>query len=123
MPKHKYRSVRVIDDANRIVSIWQDNLDFKLGTVTLPDLQATIDRLAQYDEHVRSLKSELVGALNRRDDTAYDLNQLVVRARSGIRGYFGPDSSQYEQAGGTRTSERKPRKRKAKPAAKENSSQ
>jgi len=117
MPRHKYRSVTVINEANRIVRIWQDNLDFNLGTITLPDVQATIDRLAQHDEHVRSLKSELVAALNRRDDTAYDLNQLIVRARSGMRGYFGPDSTEYEQAGGTPTSKRKPRKRKAKAAA------
>jgi hypothetical protein len=33
---------------------------------------------------------------------------------NGIRGFFGPDSNQYEQAGGTRKSERKPPTRKAK---------
>ena len=29
------------------------------------------------------------------------------RARKGIVGFFGPDSTQYAQAGGTRASERK----------------
>jgi len=41
---------------------------------------------------------------------------LVTRARSGIRSVFGPDSTQYEQAGGTRTSERKTPTRKPKTA-------
>ena len=45
--------------------------------------------------------------VNQRDDQAYNLNQLVTRARSGFRAVYGPDSSQYEQAGGTRSSERK----------------
>jgi hypothetical protein len=29
------------------------------------------------------------------------------RARTGIKGYFGEDSNQYELAGGTRASQRK----------------
>ena len=41
-------------------------------------------------------------------------SQLTTRARSGIRGFFGPDSDEYEQAGGTRTSERKKPTRKVK---------
>jgi len=33
---------------------------------------------------------------------------LTTRALSGMRGFFGPDSNQHEQAGGTRKSKRKP---------------
>jgi|WetSurMetagenome_2_1015567.scaffolds.fasta_scaffold653178_1 hypothetical protein len=112
MAHRKYKTNLVINEANRIVRVWRENPGFQLGTITLDDVHATIERLTQLDDHVRSLRSELIGAINRRDDTARALNEIVVRARSGIRGNFGPDSSQYEQAGGTRTSERKPRKRK-----------
>jgi hypothetical protein len=121
MAYRKYKSERVIKEANRIAYIWRENPDFRLGNITLADVTSTIERLTQLDEHVRSLRAELVGEIDRRDDTARALNQIVVRARSGIRGNFGPDSSEYEQAGGTRTSERKPRKRKVKPEADENS--
>jgi len=119
MAYRKYKSTRVIKEANRITQIWDENPGFQLGTITLADVYATIERLTQLDDHIRNLRSDLVGEINRRDDTARALNEIVVRARSGIRGHFGPDSSEYEQAGGTRASERKPRRRKAKPAAPE----
>jgi len=119
MAYRKYKSTRVINEANRITQIWDENPGFQLGTITLADVYATIERLTQLDDHIRNLRSDLVGEINRRDDTARALNEIVVRARSGIRGHFGPDSSEYEQAGGTRASERKPRRRKAKPAAPE----
>ncbi len=38
---------------------------------------------------------------------------LITRAHSGIRAPFGPNSSQYEEAGGVRKSERKRPARKA----------
>jgi hypothetical protein len=41
------------------------------------------------------------------------LGEWVTRARSGFRAVYGPDSTQYEQAGGTRSSERKKPVRKA----------
>ena len=34
------------------------------------------------------------------------LSDLVQRARAGFKAVYGPDSTQYEQAGGTRRSER-----------------
>ena len=55
---------------------------------------------------------ELTGIRERRDDKLRQVNELVTRFRSGIRSIYGPDSPEYEQAGGTRTSNRKPPKRK-----------
>jgi hypothetical protein len=40
-----------------------------------------------------------------RDDCANISSQYVVRARKAIQGYFGPDSTQYAQIGGTRQSD------------------
>ena len=42
------------------------------------------------------------------------VSDLSERMLAGIAARFGKDSSQYEQAGGVRKSERKPRARKAK---------
>ncbi len=44
------------------------------------------------------------------------LNELAVRIRAVVRGTFGSDSLEYQQVGGTRRSERKPRRRKPRPA-------
>jgi hypothetical protein len=49
---------------------------------------------------------------NHRDDQTVKVNELCTRARSGVRAFFGPDSSEYELVGGTRTSERKKPQRK-----------
>lgn len=40
----------------------------------------------------------------------------ILRARKAIQGYFGPDSTQYAQAGGTRASDRKSGGRRVKAA-------
>ena len=52
---------------------------------------------------------------NDRDGLAIELKYMCVRVRVGMKGYFGADSSEYEQAGGTRASERKKPARKAGP--------
>lgn len=72
--------------AEEIVKIWIKNPDFEIKT---------------------PLRNE-------RDDLKNILNDLTTQARSGIKGYFGADSTEYELAGGTRKSERKkagPRKK------------
>jgi len=47
-----------------------------------------------------------------------ELAGITTRARSGFRAVYGPDSTQYEQAGGTRASERKrPSKKKTPPTS------
>jgi len=44
--------------------------------------------------------------LNDRDEKSQVLNDLVLCALTGFKAVDGPDSTQYEQAGGTRRSER-----------------
>lgn len=66
------------------------------------------------------LRTQLTKATNDANDQAQALNNIVTRARSGFRATYGPDSTQYEQAGGARTSERKrPAARKQKAAKRE----
>ena len=52
---------------------------------------------------------------NDRDALAAELKDICVRVRAGMKGYFGADSSEYEQDGGTRASERKKPIRKSLP--------
>jgi hypothetical protein len=113
----KYNPTVVLVDANKIIDTWSANADFKLGTVTLESFTQARDKVADADAAVESKRTELSGLMNDRDDSSAALQELVTRARSGFRATYGPDSSQYEQAGGTRVSERKVATRKAKPAA------
>ena len=47
------------------------------------------------------------GLFNEREAQANAVSELIVRARSGFKSVYGLDSTQYEQAGGTRKSDRK----------------
>ena len=113
----------VLRHAQKISEVWTANPTFILNDITqksFGDLQAAA---AQLSETVQSRRIELQGLINQRDDVVEELQVAITRARSGVRAFFGPKSSQYDQAGGKRSSERKsPARRtpsaKAAPTAK-----
>ena len=105
---------KVVEDAAQIVKVWEANSDFKMKDITLDDFKAAEGNLAKVLAEIAKKEDELTGLRNDRDDQTAELNELCTRARSGIRGFYGPDSTQYEQVGGTRASERKKPQRKAK---------
>ena len=107
-----------LEDADRILSVWDDNKTFTLGDVTQASLKTLRDDLATQDAQVRDKETEMAGLKKTREETAKAVRAVATRARSGFRAVYGPDSKQYKQAGGTPTSERQPRKRKTDEAPK-----
>ena len=107
-----------LKDAERIVDVWDANPTLKVGVgdkqVTKEDVETDISDINGMDEHIAEVRTMLTGLIRQRRDRKKGLDSKVTRARSSIRGGFGPDSPEYSQAGGTRTSERKPRKAKPK---------
>jgi hypothetical protein len=101
-------------DAQKIVNVWTENPTFSMGDVILLTLKADMTALTAADDAVEAKRHELTALLNARDAQIAALHEVITRARSGIRSTFGPDSTQYEQAGGKRKSERKPSIRKPK---------
>ncbi len=97
----------VLADGEQIIRVWTDNPTFTLGEITLPLLQSTVDELRTLRGQIEDKRMELTKLLNDSDVKAADIMSAITRARSGFRASFGPDSTQYEQAGGTRSSERK----------------
>ena len=104
-----------LTDAQKIVQVWSANPTFNMGVVTLADFQAAVAALTAADADVEAQRIELTQLQDARDDQIKALIDLTTRARAGVKSAFGPDSAQYEQAGGTRKSERKPRSTKKKP--------
>jgi hypothetical protein len=103
----------VLLDAQKIAETWNANPTFTLNEITqktFGDLQA---KSSQLSELVEARRLELQGLINQRDDTVKALQTAITRARSGFRAFFGPDSTQYDQAGGKRLSERKSPVRRA----------
>ena len=102
-----------LKDAQNARTIWSTIPDFTLGGTSLNDFMALHDAMAASDKEYVKKDVELIGAKKSRDDKAYELNELITRFRSAIRGVYGPDSPIYGQTGATRKSERKSRKRQA----------
>jgi hypothetical protein len=110
----KFVTGDLLREAQKITNTWTANPTFSLGATTLADFQAALTALQQADATVEMKRTELKGLIDARDDKAAALTDLVTRARSGFRAVYGADSAQYEQAGGTRKSERKRPTRRAK---------
>ena len=105
----KVSSGNVVEDAEKIIGVWQANPAFGMMGITLDEFKAAVDDVRGRDTAIKARRQELTGLVDERDDKALALSEWVTRALSGIRSNFGPNSAQYEQAGGTRKSERKTR--------------
>ena len=103
-----------LDDAVRAIALWKMIPTFKIGDVDLNNLVGIHDEARALIDGYLKEKLELAGLKHRRDNKIRDLSNLLTRFRSGMRGQFGLDSIEYAQAGGTRSSARKPRRRKPK---------
>jgi hypothetical protein len=106
----------VIADGERIIRVWKDNPAFGLGDVTLAQFEAMITELRTLRGQVETTRTQLTQLVNQSNDKLTNIKTITTRARSGFRAFFGPDSSQYEQAGGTRASERKRPAARKKPS-------
>jgi hypothetical protein len=106
-----------LSDAVDVKAVWEAIPDFKMGSISLTEFIAVRDEADSLDKEYSTKDVELTGVKNQRDDKARHLAELITRFRSGMRSTYGPDSSQYGQAGGTRNSARKAPTRKAKAAS------
>jgi len=101
-------------DAEKLLRVWAANSSLSLGDVTEPQFQTMLATFKTTRAHTEDLRTQLTASVNDTNSQASAIQDLVVRGRSGARAQFGADSTQYEQLGGTRASDRKPRKPKPK---------
>ena len=109
----KTQILKLQQDSARICKVWTDNTDFKMGEVTLAKFTAACEGLRDAHNDVEAKKLELTALINEREAQADVVQELIVRARSGFKSVYGLNSTQYEQAGGTRKADRKRPVRKA----------
>jgi len=112
----RYSFDSIIADGEQIARVWEENPTFTLGEVTLTGLQSKITSLRQKRDQAETLRTQSTALANDLKEQTTEMAGIVTRARSGFRATFGPNSTQYEQAGGTRSSERKrPSSKKSAP--------
>jgi len=92
----------------------------KIGTVTLESITADVARVEGLQQKIIYLQNELMNIRIQRDEATIGLWNKVTRTRSGIKGIYGDDSTEYKQTGGTRKSERKKPRHRPRPVSVEN---
>jgi hypothetical protein len=104
-----------MDQVGAALTAWQQiDPNLQVGDITFTQAQERATAARAASDRVDALNIQRTAAMADRDDRLDGMRDLVTRLRSVVRGNFGPDSAQYAQVGGTRSSERKPKKRKAK---------
>jgi len=103
----------IIADASNIIELMTANADFKMKDVTAATMKTDVTSASTVIQQINSLELQLTPLRNTRDELMAKLSENCTRARAGFKSFYGPNSSQYEQAGGTRKSERKKPARKA----------
>ena len=104
-------------DAANVEKIWQENPNVTMGDLKLADYVSFHAATQALDKDCAQRDLELTGLKVQRENKIRQLQNLVVRFRSGMISHFGSDSAQYEQAGGIRYSVRKAPARKPRPEA------
>lgn len=107
-------AIKVEQDTAKIVEIWKKNPDFKIKDFTFEAMAGDHATLKNTLDMLAAKEAEMLPLRNLRDDLARKLNANCVQVRKGFQGYFGLDSTEYEQAGGTRAIERRTPGRKIK---------
>jgi len=109
----KLYPTNTLKQARNIITVWDH-----LGTVPLigpqgyENLRANLDNVEDLKEKIGRLEKELLSLRNERDTACIEIWDQVKRARAGIKGVYGDDSTEYQLAGGTRLSDRKRPRRK-----------
>lgn len=103
----KYKLEKVLTSSGRIIRVWTENPTFTLGEITLAGVQAKVAGGQTKQGELEDLKMRMTALSNEINAIAAELAGINTRALSGFRAVFGPNSTQYEQAGGTPTNERK----------------
>jgi len=103
----------IIADANKIIELMTANPDVKMKEVTSATMKTDTTAASTVIQQINSLELQLTPLRNTRDELMAKLSENCTRARAGFKSFYGPNSNQYEQAGGTRKSERKKPARKS----------
>ncbi len=116
MSKKVYPS-DVLEQAQDVIVGWsQVSATLALGTLNPAALTADITTAGTLETEISKLEIQLAERRDQRDIVYNNMWDKIKRVRAGVKANYGDDSQQYEMVGGTRTSDRKPRARKAVPA-------
>ena len=106
MARQKKTSAVIEKAELRIASLKSigNTLDFN-GGLTVANYEAKVAEAKAMLEAYNTKLSELDGMLNAYQDKEQEVRSFSTRMLAAVAAAYGKESSEYEQAGGTRTSE------------------
>lgn len=81
--------------------------------ISAADMEAKITALETVVSELDAVNADRTRLVNSKAEQAGILSDFIVQVRLAVKAVCGPDSSEYEMIGGTRSSERKKPKRKS----------
>jgi hypothetical protein len=96
----------LIAELQRILLVFKKK-SFKIGDLDESKLDGSITGLRGKSEELEETKVLLTNLVNQLNALIGEGQDMKTRGLSGIRAAFGSDSTEYEEAGGVRKSERK----------------
>src|SRR5262249_40108800 len=89
------------------LKFWEQHPEIKLNETNSAQFKKAQSAFQEIMDEIAQHEIELSAKLTERDQLGKTVRDSLSRLRSGVRAFFGPDSKEYEQVGGTRVSTRK----------------
>ena len=93
----KYGPGQLNEHARAILKVWKDHREFRMQDTTFKDYEKVSTEYDGLLKEIDSRERELAKMRKDREKLAVKLGLLNARARSGISGYFGPQSPEFAQ--------------------------
>jgi hypothetical protein len=97
----------LVADAKSVLKFWEEHSDIKLLETNCAQFKKAQNAFQGITDEIAHKEIELSAKMTERDQLAEQVRLVITRLRSGVRSFYGPDSKEYEQVGGTRASTRK----------------
>jgi hypothetical protein len=83
--------------AANVLALWKANREFRMRDIKFEDFAKMASEYGGVVEKIDAGNRELHALRVTRDRLGPKVERLISRARSGMRGYFGPHSSEYQR--------------------------
>jgi len=104
----KKRTSKVLEIARqRLAGLKKITPKPELGNITVETYEAEVNGFTTEQDAYNGELAQLDERTNRLDTRERQLADLSQRVLAAVKGQYGPDSSEFEQVGGTRRSDRK----------------
>jgi hypothetical protein len=104
----KKRTSKVLEIARqRLAGLKKITPKPELGNITVETYEAEVNGFITEQDAYNGELAQLDERTNRLDTREQQLSDLNQRVLAAVKGQYGPDSSEFEQVGGIRRSDRK----------------